>query len=180
MHRHNGPRTRRDSGCYGLRVNQQILRIDVNGHRDGSDPARRLRCGDKSIGRKDDLVAGRNTRRPQRQFQRVSPVGHANAVAGTQEFGICRLELGDGRPTDESRLAEDLREALHDLRIHVGLLRHQVHQGDGSVRPYRHPRAHRPPPKQKVSRSISWAGTPTQVSPSGTLLSTAAPIPTVA
>ena len=86
------------------------------------------------------VLAGRTTsssgaypRHPQREFDRVRPVGHPDAMGDSDGIRIGLLELGNRRTTDKCCGGEDLVQAGAYLACDLLLLRPQVDQGNPHV-----------------------------------------------
>ena len=94
----------------------------------------RLGGGVEGEGGDDDLVAGPDAERAQREHERVGPVGHAGGVARAQVGGELALEGGDLGAEDERAAVDD----LGDLRVDLGAQRRErrlrVEQRDGHPR----------------------------------------------
>ena len=85
-------------------VDRVGLRIDVDEHDLRPGHLDRLGRGDEAVGDRDDLVAGPDAERLQRDEERVGAVRHADAVLDAAVAGERLLELLDERPADERGL----------------------------------------------------------------------------
>ena len=76
----------------------------------------------------DDLIAGADLERHEREQQRIGARGDADAVAALAVGGDGRLELLDRGPEDEVLARTDLRDRGLDLRLQRLVLRLQIQQ----------------------------------------------------
>ena len=162
VHRHDRARARRDRGLHGGGIEVERLVLDVGEHGHRTDRGDRLgRCVERER-RADDLIAGLDAQRAQRDQQRVRAVADADPVRHAQMLGERALDLGDPRAEDEAARLDHLGDRAGDLLAHLGVLRMRVHQGDGHVpdgsnglftwrrRASRSPRCPRPCPRRTV------------------------------
>jgi hypothetical protein len=115
VHHDHRLRARRQRGAHSLGRDAEGLRVDVA--EDGPRAGRRDRLGRRVEGERgnDDLVAGPDAEREQRQGDGVGPVRDADRVRHAEVAGPLLLERGDLRPEDEPPAVDDLRDARGDL-----------------------------------------------------------------
>ena len=89
-----------------IRVDVDVvgLRVDVDEHDLRPGHLDRLGRGDEAVGDGDDLVAGADAERLQRDEERVGAVRHADAVVDAAVAGERLFELLDVRAADERGL----------------------------------------------------------------------------
>ncbi len=72
-----------------------------------ADPGHGARGGDEGVGGYDDLVAGPDPARAQREFDGVGAVGDAHAVRDAAEVGVLALEGPHLVAADEGGVGQD-------------------------------------------------------------------------
>jgi N-acetylmuramoyl-L-alanine amidase len=107
MHRDDRRRARRDRRLDGARIHAPGRRVDIDKTRHGTRRHDSLGGSGGGQGHGDDLVAGPDAKRPQRQGQGVRAVADADAVAGVQVAGEVGLEAFDGRTEDVPVVVQD-------------------------------------------------------------------------
>ena len=122
MDRHDGLRSPGHGSRDLARVDQQVIRIDVDQNRDRTDPGRCLSRGDERVRRHDHLIAPLYTNRAQRQLEAIRAVGNSHTVGDTMEFSVRTLELVHRLAADERRSCEDVGQTGRDLVGDLGLL----------------------------------------------------------
>ena len=116
VHGDHGLRARRERGAHGLGGHAARVRVDVAEDGPRARVRDRLGGGVERERGDDDLVAGPDAERAQREHQRVGAVGHAGGVARAEVGGELGLEGGDLRPEDERAAVDDLGDLRVDLR----------------------------------------------------------------
>ncbi len=129
--------------AHRVRIQQQMLVVDVGEHRQRARAQHRLGGGHEGVHRQDDLVstdivtgsgsgasasAGTDAGRAQRQLDSVGAVAHTHAVPDTTEVGVLALEGGNLLPTDKRGGREHLVEPGPHLLGDLGLCSRQIHQ----------------------------------------------------
>ena len=76
-------------------IDQQVLRVDVDGHRHRTDPAHCLGGCDERVGREDDFPACCDPGSAQRQFQGIGQLATPTQFPAPGP-GIGLLEFGHG------------------------------------------------------------------------------------
>ena len=128
---HDRAGARRDGGLDGGGIEAVRLVLDVGEHRDRADGCDRL--GGRVEGERgaDDLVAGLDPERTQRDEQRIRAVCDADSVGRAHLLGEDALDLGHARPQDETAGFDDIADRAKDLLAYGAVLRMGVHQGHG-------------------------------------------------
>ena len=125
--------------------------------KNGRAPSRAIDAGrrEERERRRDDLVAGADVERHQREQQRIGARRQAEAVLRLRVRGDLRLELGDSRPEDEALLVADLADRRLDLRAQRRVLALQIEQWDLHVAVIE-PRCRNTEPQCSTPGQRSW------------------------
>jgi D,D-heptose 1,7-bisphosphate phosphatase len=96
------PRPQRHCGFDSIRIDQVRPVVGaIDQHRLGAGPGDGFDGRDEGVRRKDALVAAAHTERTQRNFDRVGPIRHPNAMARPDICRVIGLKLAHLRSGDE-------------------------------------------------------------------------------
>ena len=84
MNRHNGSGLWCHHSSYLLRIDEELVRVDVDQDWHGTDPRDGLGCGNECISGDDDLVSGLDAHGSQSEFECIGAVGHADRLGHVQ------------------------------------------------------------------------------------------------
>ena len=115
VHGEHRARRGRERGAHGLGRHARGLRVDVAEHRAGARVDDRLGGRVEGERRDDDVVAGADAERAQRDRDRVGAVGDADGVPRAEVGRELVLERGDLGAEDERPAVEHLGELRVDL-----------------------------------------------------------------
>ena len=116
----------RDRRADGGRIEVERRGIDVAEERPRTEARDDTGRREERERRRDDLVAGADVERHQRQQQRIGARRQAEAVLRLRVLGDLRLELGDAGPEDEALLVANLADRRLDLGAQRRVLALQI------------------------------------------------------
>ena len=122
MDRHDGLGSPGHGSRDLARVDQQVIRIDVDQNWDRTDPGSCFSRGDEGVRWHDHLTARPYTDCAQRELEAIRAIGNSDAVGDTDEFGVRAFELVHSLTADERRSGEDVSQTGLDLIGHLGML----------------------------------------------------------
>ena len=105
-------------------------RVDVDQAGRGAHQADGLGRRDERVRRHDDLVAGPDAQRAQREHQRLGARGDADGLAGLAVGGEVGLEVLDVRAADEGALLGDGPDHPEQLLEQLGVVVVHAHERD--------------------------------------------------
>ena len=118
-------------GGRGVRVEVEVVLLDVGDDRDAAGLRHRLERRDEGHRRHDHLLAALEARRDQRETQRVEAARHADAAGNAGLGGERLLEARDGGAVDERARVDEPGEVLEELRRERGVCPAEVHERHG-------------------------------------------------
>ncbi len=129
--RHDRFGARRDRRLDRVGVDAERVGTDVDEHGLGSGLSDRL--GRRVEGERygDDLVAGADAQRAERDREAVGAVGDADGTGGPHIRGGLFLEPFDVRPQDHPPAAQHRQHGVLDAVLQLGVLSLDVHESDG-------------------------------------------------
>jgi hypothetical protein len=125
------PRPRRRDGVRACRVEHERLLVDVREYGYGADLVHRRRCREARVRRDDDLVAGADGERAQRDRDRVRARAAADRVRDAAVRGPGALEARDRVAADEAALVERRSDRAVQLVAELARLPREVEEGNG-------------------------------------------------
>ena len=124
--RHDGARARRDGGADRGRIDRVRLAVHVDEHGPGAGCRDRQHGRDERVRRGDDLVAGPDVERPQRQLDRIAAVADADCVADADVRREVALEPRDRAAVNEVAAIDHLPHRAIDVGADLLVLRAKI------------------------------------------------------
>ena len=115
MHGNDRPGARRDRGLDLVDVHQEVILPDVDEYRPRAEDLYRRHRRHRRVRHRNDFIAGRNTRRRQRNVDRVRPAVDADAAADADIGCHVALERDPFRPEDQLPGLEDTIDGRENL-----------------------------------------------------------------
>ncbi len=117
VHGHDRSCASGDRRLDALRVDERRLRIDVDGHRPRSGGEDRRGGGNRSERRNDDLVAGTDAERRQRDLDGGRPARDTDELPSAERGGGLGLERRQFRSEEQRAAVHDPRHGVQEVRL---------------------------------------------------------------